>query len=223
MVAHSMGTLIFRYFLEWLRVEMQEEAYREYAKRAKKRAQTMMNKKADSKETWAADTYTAFAASYLPVWMNGVVSSFDELYEWIMTSEHDEDVYHHVGGDDNKRHAQLWELAVSDGDDNWQQWVKTHIWTYVGSSAPMLGAVNPLRSVISGENMGLPLSDEAARTMEVSKFVFLYEFRASIMCVSIKSRLDCQTHRLFICFCPSPQSLWIHAYAQSSRRQDRFL
>jgi len=136
MVAHSMGNLIFRYFLEWLRVEMQEEAYRDYVKRAKKRAQTMMQKKAGAKETWAADSYTAFAASYLPVWMNGVVTSFDELYEWIMTSDYEEDVYEYPDG---KRHSQLWELAISDGDANWQQWVETHIWTYVGLSAPMLG------------------------------------------------------------------------------------
>jgi hypothetical protein len=47
MVAHSMGNLIFRYFLEWLRVEMQEKAYRDYVKRAKKRAQTMMQKRSD--------------------------------------------------------------------------------------------------------------------------------------------------------------------------------
>ena len=47
MVAHSMGNLIFRYFLEWLRVEMQEEAYRDYVKRAKKRAHTMMQKISD--------------------------------------------------------------------------------------------------------------------------------------------------------------------------------
>ena len=51
MVAHSMGNLIFRYFLEWLLVEMQAEAYRDYVKRAKKRAQTMMQKKVGTKET----------------------------------------------------------------------------------------------------------------------------------------------------------------------------
>jgi hypothetical protein len=183
MVAHSMGNLIFRYFLEWLRVEMQEEAYRDYVKRAKKRAQTIMEKKAGAKETWAADSYKAFAASYLPVWMNGVVSSFDELYEWI-TSDYEEDLYNVGNGDysEGKRHTQLWELAVSDGDASYIEWVETHIWTYIGLSAPMLGAVNPLRSVISGENMGLPLTDEAARTMEVSKFhIYIYIYLGPCM------------------------------------------
>jgi len=35
-------------------------------------------------------------------------------------------------------------------------------------SAPMLGAAGPLRSVLSGENMGLPFTDEEARVLELS-------------------------------------------------------
>jgi hypothetical protein len=189
MVAHSMGNLIFRYFLEWLRVEMREEIYQDYVKRAKKRAHTMMEKQAGTKETWAGDSYTAFAASYLPGWMNGVVSSFDELYEWI-TSDYEEPFI------EGKRHSQLWELAVSEGDANWIDWLEAHIWTYVGLSAPMLGAVNPLRSVISGENMGLPLSDELARTMEVSKFLYYFIFGDNgVTCLSIAP--NCQLIRLY--------------------------
>jgi len=38
MVAHSMGNSVFRYFLEWLRVQMREEAYERYVRRAKRRA-----------------------------------------------------------------------------------------------------------------------------------------------------------------------------------------
>jgi len=38
----------------------------------------------------------------------------------------------------------------------------------VGLSAPLLGAVNPLRAVISGENMGMPITEESARKMELS-------------------------------------------------------
>jgi len=37
MVAHSMGNNVFRYFLEWLRNEMQEEAYARHVQQAKKR------------------------------------------------------------------------------------------------------------------------------------------------------------------------------------------
>jgi hypothetical protein len=33
----------------------------------------------------------------------------------------------------------------------------------------MLGAVNPMRAVISGENMGLPIADDIARDMELSE------------------------------------------------------
>ncbi len=64
--------------------------------------------------------------------------------------------------------------------------METHIWTYVGLSAPMLGAVNPMRAVISGENMGLPISDHDARDMEVSKldiFVLVCDLVNPTACV----------------------------------------
>eukprot|EP00980_Cylindrotheca_fusiformis_P020786 scaffold7765_cov49-Cylindrotheca_fusiformis.AAC.1 len=66
------------------------------------------------------------------------------------------------------RHEQFWELAVDEGDAKWAEWIQAHIWTYVGLSAPHLGAMNPLRAVISGENMGLPITDAVAREMEVT-------------------------------------------------------
>jgi hypothetical protein len=76
-------------FLEWLRVEIHKEAYQDYIKRAKKRAQAMRQIQAGTEETWAL---------YLPVWMN-VVASMELLavsdrdanwLEWVLkrTSEH---------------------------------------------------------------------------------------------------------------------------------------
>lgn len=62
----------------------------------------------------------------------------------------------------------LWELAEIEGDEAWLDWLEKHIWTYIGLSAPLLGAINPLRSVISGENMGLPFSEADARKLELS-------------------------------------------------------
>jgi hypothetical protein len=70
---------------------------------------------------------------------------------------------------DSEKDWQFRELAKIEGDEKFVEWLETHIWTYVGLSAPLLGAVNPLRSVISGENMGLPLSDDLARRIELSK------------------------------------------------------
>jgi hypothetical protein len=37
----------------------------------------------------------------------------------------------------------------------------------VGLAAPLLGAPGPLRSVLSGENMGLPFTNEEARGLEL--------------------------------------------------------
>jgi DNA mismatch repair ATPase MutL len=69
--------------------------------------------------------------------------------------------------------SQLWELAMHEGDEAYLKWMEAHIWTYVGLSAPLLGAINPLRSVISGENMGLPFTDDVARRLELSKFLHI--------------------------------------------------
>jgi hypothetical protein len=73
-------------FLEWMQVEMHEEAYQDYIKRAEKGVQAMMQKQAGTWATWAADSYTTFTASYLPVWMNDVASNCDQLYEWIASN-----------------------------------------------------------------------------------------------------------------------------------------
>jgi Lecithin:cholesterol acyltransferase len=163
MVAHSMGNAVFRYFLEWLRMRLREEAYQKYIKSAERRAKAMM-KAAAAKSTLLKgtdDVSGTSPSSFLPGWMGGHVPGFDE---WWST--------HAAQGkvDMTKlpRHSQLWDLAQVEGDDNWIEWIETHIWTYVGLSAPMLGAVNPLRAVISGENMGMPITEEAARVMEVT-------------------------------------------------------
>ncbi|GMH51804.1 hypothetical protein TL16_g01089 [Triparma laevis f. inornata] len=55
-----------------------------------------------------------------------------------------------------------------EGKRRFQLWLDTHISTYVGLSAPILGAVNPIRAVISGESMGLPVSERDSRDMELT-------------------------------------------------------
>lgn len=141
MVCHSMGNSIFRYFLQWLRTELQREAYDRYIRNIKRRAKA----KASSMNT---------LNNILPMWMNA------------NDGETEEDVLETIKV--GKRHEKLWELGQMEGEDNWYEWIETHIWTYVGLSAPLLGAPNPLRAVISGENMGLPVSDADARTMELT-------------------------------------------------------
>lgn len=139
MVAHSMGNTIFRYFLDWLRVELREEVYERYARTAERRqkSDTEATTVKNSRHGWVDPT------NKKAVPKNVVNSTID-----------------------GSRNEQLWELAMIEGDANWHEWIEQHIWTYVGLSAPLLGAVNPLRATISGENMGLPFTDEVAREME---------------------------------------------------------
>ena len=48
--------------------------------------------------------------------------------------------------------------VVARGTGRFWSWLDDHVLTYVGLSAPLLGAVNPIKAVVSGESMGLPMS-----------------------------------------------------------------
>mmetsp|Transcript_7255 Transcript_7255/g.17054 ORF Transcript_7255/g.17054 Transcript_7255/m.17054 type:complete len:1074 (+) Transcript_7255:44-3265(+) len=188
MIAHSMGNVVFRYFLEWLRIEMRKEAYNNYMKRAKRRARSKKRQADTLKMAKSTSSSTPSAtgggsgsgssgSSWTEGWMTGVASSIDDIYEWLTSEEATQQQQQQQRSDaaddnvlemDSTTKAQLWELAVDEGDANWLQWIETHIWTYVGLSALHLGAINPLRAVISGEHMGLPITDEMAREMELS-------------------------------------------------------
>ena len=172
MVAHSMGNTVFRYFLEWLRQEMREEVYATTLQRAKRRrAKVVLRHKTTGATT--TTTTTSGTDSDSNGWVTG--ATLDELWNTDVGPDdvelENETTAGSIGGTgatSNKRNAQMWELAKIEGDEQYIQWLQQHIWTYVGLSAPLLGAVNPLRAVISGENMGLPISDEVARTMELT-------------------------------------------------------
>ena len=224
MVAHSMGNLVFRYFLNWLRVQMREEAYQDYISRARRREkrrkmaedlrkrqeqlimERTLRQRAHAKhlQEQHQDEPTVEESSdivddsgeesIMPGWISAVIPGLHTAIAWVGSLGGEEEqleingtstAEHFLQGESEEAHAspvtgtqdatardaQLRELAKEEGDAKWVEWLETHIWTYIGLSAPMLGAVNPLRSVISGENMGLPISDDVARTMEVSEYL----------------------------------------------------
>jgi Lecithin:cholesterol acyltransferase len=145
-VAHSMGNIIFRYFLSWIRSELREEAYQRFIRKAERRAKTV-----DQKQQQSGLDQLLNQTEKKPAFVSTV--TIEEILE---------------SKSRGVRHEKLWKLAQWEGDTNWYDWIETHIWTYVGLSAPLLGAVNPLRAVISGENMGLPVTDPDARVMELT-------------------------------------------------------
>jgi hypothetical protein len=185
MVAHSMGNNVFRYFLEWLRSQMHEEAFSrlirmaEVRERAMKRNQSkespssagpgwvtgLESERKQSKGETYSDTIYKMANSF--------VSSLDGIWQSV-TGISDETTLNvqkeseSPASEPKFSRDQLWELAQAEGDDEWLEWIDKHIWTYVGLSAPLLGAINPLRAVISGENMGMPMTEKAAREMEIT-------------------------------------------------------
>jgi len=209
MVAHSMGNNVFRYFLEWLRNEMHEEAYVRYVQQAKQRERKIRAQHKNDEgigQSFVQLSLLGWTAS-LPGWMGGqphsdydflavepavedeqiydVTHSLNNEYDNLFsehfpenkeeklsasTSEHPDSGEKESSGSSTHRgkYSKLWELAKIEGDTSWLEWINAHIWTYVGLSAPLLGAANPLRAVISGENMGMPMTEESARKMELS-------------------------------------------------------
>ncbi|XP_011270612.1 hypothetical protein CAOG_08941 [Capsaspora owczarzaki ATCC 30864] len=51
---------------------------------------------------------------------------------------------------------------------SWQSWLDENVWAYFGLGAPLLGANEPLRGIVSGLNMGLPISELQAKTLSQS-------------------------------------------------------
>jgi hypothetical protein len=176
---------------------MREEAYIRYVKRVENRAAALQQNQARGDTTdlirettesmmpgWMGGVprQNAEGADYgvqerMYSLANSVVTSFDDWWRTYFdksdnaqmkkgaeTAMEFEDAFTKRNG----KHSQLWELAQMEGDAAWLEWIEGHIWTYVGLSAPLLGAINPLRAVISGENMGLPITDEVAREMELT-------------------------------------------------------
>lgn len=190
---------MFRYFLEWLKNEMHEEAYARLMKQANRRELAMRSSQSRGESNnggsgpgWvysqaivknkeAAVEYSVTDQMFKLA--NSFVTSLDDMWQSYVagidqkTPQHEQEVDDQVtmqGKEDDgrastRKYPQLWELAQAEGDDEWLEWINKHIWTYIGLSAPLLGAINPLRAVISGENMGMPLTEKNARNMEISK------------------------------------------------------
>jgi len=194
-----MGNNVFRFFLEWLKNEMHEEAYARLVKVAHRRDMAMRAQTRDvnmanpgwvytqgvSENQESAVSYSVTDQMYKLA--NSFVSSLDGVWQSYGPSYGTgvDEALPGEGSPDGasedtatesqeemtkKKHRQLWELAQAEGDDAWLEWINSHIWTYIGLSAPLLGAINPLRAVLSGENMGLPMTDKSARKMEICEY-----------------------------------------------------
>lgn len=160
-----MGNTVFRCFLTWLRYQMQVEAYTKFIKQAKRRAQKQKQQ--------ISAALKAEEANRAGGWMSGgVLPSFEDWWNSNFGTEQEtkQELDPTAIMDDDAQKKQLWELAQMEGDENYKDWLENHIWTYVGLSAPLIGATGNLRAVLSGENMGLPMTDEVARRLELCKW-----------------------------------------------------
>lgn len=184
-----MGNIILRYFLEWLRHDMRVEAFNRYKKAATRRthfptsgwmsgsssSQPENDEIETIKKKESATGKVKDVANFLKNGFDDIMKTFtdnDNVDKDNLSDEKLAELEERV----EKRERSLWELAKIEGDTAYLEWLDKHIWTYVGLSAPLLGAINTLRSVISGEKMGMPLSEESARKVE------LCECKLSLSC-----------------------------------------
>ena len=80
----------------------------------------------------------------------------------------DVDVALDVPTSDPRRKRALRELAEEERNAAFVDWVERHLWTYVSLSPLLLRAANSVRAVVSGEKMGLPMSESLVRDIELS-------------------------------------------------------
>lgn len=61
-----------------------------------------------------------------------------------------------------------WLRLVERPPMGYRRWLRRHIWGYVGFAAPLLGAPMALKSVLSGHNFGLTISEAQARELQLT-------------------------------------------------------
>ena len=200
MLIFKMGNMILRYFLEWLRHELRLEAFIRYKKAAARRINASNKNtgwiagKKESSDTHIEDDFSDLEiqqeenndiggkvkdmAAILKTGFDDIINSFlnDDNNKSKSTKKMrgieqlDQNQISELENRFSHREKSLWELAIIEGDTAWLEWIDTHFWTYVGLSAPLLGAGNTLRSVISGEKMGMPITEDTARRVELCKW-----------------------------------------------------
>jgi len=157
---------------------MREETYMRYVEQAEQSSSTQTG--ASGGAFWRRG---ALSRRFININKPGEVEDISEdKDDSIPEAIHEEDVNsatkqengQNVQENNGRKFPQLYEIAKVEGDKQWLEWLGNHIWTYVGLAAPLLGAPGPLRSVLSGENMGLPFSDEEARELELCEYYFFF-------------------------------------------------
>jgi hypothetical protein len=57
------------------------------------------------------------------------------------------------------------KMQLSGSSISYREWMATHVYSYVGYSAPLLGTPSALKSVVSGHAFGLPIGDLQVRDL----------------------------------------------------------
>lgn len=167
--AHMIQYVVNADFLKWLRVQMREEAYERYVQKTKlTQRETSVHGQGPFWRRTALHIRRLMKnpESVGDILGKGNVSAIENMT--LFLEEANEEIDSENDGQSSSRQfPQLYEMAKVEGDSDYTMWLGKHIWTYVGLAAPLLGAPGPLRSVLSGENMGLPFTDEEARGLEL--------------------------------------------------------
>ncbi|KAL7494759.1 hypothetical protein ACHAWT_004607 [Skeletonema menzelii] len=147
MVAHSMGNSVFRYFLEWLRVQMHNEAYARYVQQAEHAIATAAVSSHHRGPFWRGraiyrnivggrENHTAEEDDIFVDFTRAVDSDAAEKSKSNQNKDRVEEEDETTTAGSVRKYPKLWELAKMEGDSQWIDWLGKHVWTYVGLAAP---------------------------------------------------------------------------------------
>ena len=61
-----------------------------------------------------------------------------------------------------------WLRLVDKPSMGYEKWMRKHIWSYIGMAAPLLGSPGALKSVMSGHQFGLTITEMQARELQLT-------------------------------------------------------
>lgn len=140
--------MIFRYFIEWLKIELREEAFQGYVKRAKRKAQTLKKQQHQhqqyqqqqqkqkqnnpSKQDKKLDKNDPSWTGSLPGWVTStladVSAEVDEWYDWLTDEEKDSRAAQRAKLDENKSNGYTGSNSDNNDDDDGIDYRQTQLW-----------------------------------------------------------------------------------------------
>ena len=140
--------MILRYFIEWLRIELREEAFQGYVKRAKRKAQSLKKQqqqqqqyqqqqqkhkqnnpvKQEQKKSEGDSSWTASLPGWVTSTLADVSAEVDEWYDWLTDEEKDSRTAQKNNPDESALNGFIGSNTHKSGDDDDIDYRQTQLW-----------------------------------------------------------------------------------------------